>query len=93
MNKDKKIDIQNKIIDSLQKENENLKLKIADLENKIGRDKETLEISAKHNDEYVKCINELNATKDKYNKIIKAIIDKNKENKKQFKKLVETIGG
>ena len=80
MNKDKKIEIQGKIIQNLQSENDYLRKKIYDIENK--------EILF---EKYEQCIKDLQHAKEQYNILLCQLIKAKKQYEKEYEGLIKTV--
>lgn len=82
--KDKRINLQDKIIHMLQTENTSLRERIKELEQIVNDNEQIIEAADKYREEQEKCIASLNEAKEKYLVEAKKMHDLRKKTKKDF---------
>ena len=100
INKDKKIKLQQSLIDSLIQENKELRMKLAEVEgssydvlaeNNYERSKQLIEELESYIDEYEQMINGLKGKKEEYSKAIKEINKIKVEYNKKMKEFIKNV--
>ena len=91
MNKDRKIELQTKIIHDLQAENKSLSTRVKELEKIVNDDKQLIELADNYRIEHEKNLNALTEAKEKYLKAVKDITEQRKTYKKEMDELLKTI--
>lgn len=89
--RDKKINIQNKIIHTLQTENTSLKERITELERIVDDNKRIVEAADKYREEHETCIASLNEAKEKYIVEANKMRDLRKKTKKDFDEFLKVL--
>lgn len=91
MTKDKKIELQAKIIHELQEENMSLIERIKELEKIVDDNKVNADAVNTYHEEQEKCIASLKEAKDGYLQATKNLIEQKKKYKKDMEHLLKTI--
>lgn len=91
MTKDRKIELQEKIIHDLQEDNASLMARIQDLEKIVSDNTKIINDAAMYRDEYEKCIASLTNAKEKYLKAMQDMMEQKRKYKKDMESLVKTI--
>ena len=91
MIKDRKIELQAKIIHELQEDNASLTARIKELEKIVNDDQKIIEAAMVYRDEHEKCVASLNEAKDRYLQAIQDIADYKKKYKHDMETLLKTI--
>ena len=91
MNKDKKIEIQRKIILDLQQENSSLSERIKELEKIVDDNNQIIESAKTYHEEHLKCLTSLNEAREKYLQATQVIVEQKKKYKKEMENLLKTV--
>lgn len=91
MNKERKIELQTKIIHELQADNASLMLKIKELEKIVDDNQKIIDVATTYRGECEKCIVELNDAKAKYLQAIHDMQKQKKKYKNEMEALLKTI--
>lgn len=91
MNKDKKIELQTRIIHELQEENTSLIARIKELEKIVNDNQKIIDATTTYREEQEKCILALNDARQKYLQAAKDMMEQKKNYTKDMKDLLKTI--
>lgn len=91
MTKDRKIELQAKIIHELQEDNASLTERIKELEKIVNDNKKIIDAATTYSEKQEKCIASLNEAKEKYLQAIKDITEQKKKYKRDMEALLKTI--
>lgn len=91
MNKDKKIELQNKVIHDLRAENESLSTRVKELEGIVSDNEEIIATCKKYKDEHEKFIEEITIAKERYTKAFKDLMAYKSKYQKEMDSLLKTV--
>lgn len=91
MTKDRKIELQAKIIHELQDDNASLTARIKELEKIVNDNKQIIDAATTYRDEQEKCIAALNEAKEKYLKAAQDMAEQKQKYKNDMEALLKTI--
>lgn len=91
MNKEKKIELQSKIIDSLRNENRELKNRVSELEKKVADDKNTVDAATVYIDKQKEAMASLIEAKEKYVQARREMIEQKNKYKAEMDKLLNVV--
>lgn len=91
MTKDRKIELQAKIIHELQEDNASLTARIKELEKIVNDDQQVIEAATTYHSEHEKCIAALNEAREKYLKATQDMAEQKQKYKHDMEVLLKTI--
>lgn len=91
MTKDKKIELQDKIIHELQEENASLTTRIKELEKIVSDNERIVKAAETYKDEHVKCIASLEEAIDEYLRETRVLAEQKRRYMKTMEVLLKTI--
>lgn len=91
MTKDRKIELQAKIIHELQEDNASLTARIKELEKIVNDNKQIINAATVYREEHEKCINSLNKAKEEYLQAAHDMAEQKKKYKNDMETLLKTI--
>jgi hypothetical protein len=91
MTKDRKIELQAKIIHKLQEDNASLTARIKELEEIVNNNQKIIDAAAVYRDEHEKCIASLNEARSEYMQAAQEMTEQKKKYKNDMEALLKTI--